>query len=128
MRIFSRARLAFQTASDRRYKGIVDAGRKIFAEEGGFRGLYRGIAPTCMGMIPYAGTSFSVFDRLKMTALDAIPELAAKEDNPALLNAQFKLICGASAGLAAQTLAYPFDVARRRMQLAMMSHELDKIK
>ena len=81
-----------------------------------------------MGMIPYAGTSFSVFDRLKMTALARIPELAAKEDNSQQLNAQFKLICGASAGLAAQTLAYPFDVARRRMQLAMMSHELDKIK
>lgn len=34
-----------------------------------------------------------------------------------------KLICGGLAGAVAQSVSYPLDVTRRRMQLAMMNHE-----
>eukprot|EP00094_Tigriopus_californicus_P003008 TCALIF_02897-PA protein Name:"Similar to Slc25a16 Graves disease carrier protein homolog (Mus musculus)" AED:0.16 eAED:0.16 QI:169/0.75/0.8/1/0.75/0.8/5/68/251 len=129
-----RARLAFQTQDNRRYKGILHTGQSIFKEvkpafksslprEGGIKGLYRGIVPTYLGMIPYAGTSFSVFDFLKRTFLSTIPQYAGREGRGEQLNTGFRLLCGASAGLAAQSLSYPFDVARRRMQLAMMYPE-----
>lgn len=35
-----------------------------------------------------------------------------------------KLFCGAIAGATAQSFAYPFDVTRRRMQLAQMSPDM----
>ena len=37
-----------------------------------------------------------------------------------------KLLCGGVAGAVAQTLSYPLDVTRRRMQLAMMNPETAK--
>lgn len=37
-----------------------------------------------------------------------------------------KLLCGGFAGALAQSFAYPFDVTRRRMQLAMMNPETAK--
>ena len=50
-----RARLAFQVTGEDVYTGISHAFKVIFTEEGGIRGLYRGIMPTMMGMAPYAG-------------------------------------------------------------------------
>jgi hypothetical protein len=38
----------------------------------------------------------------------------------------YKLLCGGIAGAAAQTLSYPLDVTRRRMQLAMMNEATKK--
>jgi hypothetical protein len=37
-----------------------------------------------------------------------------------------KLLCGGFAGALAQSFSYPFDVTRRRMQLAMMNPETAK--
>lgn len=37
-----------------------------------------------------------------------------------------KLVCGGLAGSVAQTVSYPLDVTRRRMQLAMMNPETAK--
>ena len=37
-----------------------------------------------------------------------------------------KLLCGGFAGAVAQTFSYPFDVTRRRMQLAYMKPETRK--
>ncbi|KAJ8945568.1 hypothetical protein NQ314_009189 [Rhamnusium bicolor] len=38
-----------------------------------------------------------------------------------VLSVPAKLICGGLAGAAAQSVSYPLDVTRRRMQLAMMN-------
>jgi solute carrier family 25 protein 16 len=37
-----------------------------------------------------------------------------------------KLLCGGLAGAVAQSVSYPLDVTRRRMQLAMMNPETRK--
>ncbi|CAG2068219.1 unnamed protein product, partial [Timema podura] len=37
-----------------------------------------------------------------------------------------KLLCGGFAGAVAQSVSYPLDVTRRRMQLAMMNPETRK--
>ncbi|WP_435339527.1 MC/SLC25 family protein, partial [Klebsiella pneumoniae] len=38
----------------------------------------------------------------------------------------YKLLCGGLAGAVAQSFSYPFDVTRRRMQLAWMKVETRK--
>ena len=45
-----RARLAFQVR-ERKYQGIINTGQAIFRNEGGVRGLYRGLLPTLIGQI-----------------------------------------------------------------------------
>lgn len=43
-----------------------------------------------------------------------------------VLTVPAKLVCGGIAGAVAQSVSYPFDVTRRRMQLAMMNPETAK--
>lgn len=122
-----RARLAFQVAQ--RYAGILHAATSIFKEEG-VRGLYRGFLPTLCGMIPYAGFSFYCFEMLKLFSVKYIPELTCTPSSintgGLALSIPAKLVCGGLAGAVAQSISYPMDVTRRRMQLAMMSPETYK--
>uniref|UniRef100_A0A8C5I156 Graves disease carrier protein n=1 Tax=Gouania willdenowi TaxID=441366 RepID=A0A8C5I156_GOUWI len=125
-----RARLAFQVKGDHRYTGIINAFQTIYLKEGGVRGFYRGLTPTLIGMAPYAGLSFFTFGTLKSLGLKHFPELLGRpsSDNPAvlILKPQVNLLCGGVAGAIAQTISYPLDVARRRMQLGSVLPDSEK--
>lgn len=125
-----RARLAFQVTGEHVYSGIKHTAVSIFREEGGIRALYRGFLPTVCGMIPYAGTSFFCFEQLKYLCMKYIPNITCepcdRNTGGLVLLLPAKLLCGGFAGLAAQSLAYPLDVTRRRMQLAMMNPDTRK--
>lgn len=99
----------------------------VFRNEGGLAGLYRGITPTVLAMIPYGGCNFYMFERLKHLCVSVAPGVTCyrhREDSDKLtLNVPAKLLCGGVAGAIGQTAIYPLDVARRRMQLAMTSRE-----
>lgn len=83
--------------------------RKVMREEGGVRALYRGIGTTAAGVAPYVGINFAAYE-----ALRGIITPPGKASIPR------KLLCGALAGSISQTLTYPFDVLRRKMQVAGM--------
>ncbi|KAL2083610.1 hypothetical protein ACEWY4_021383 [Coilia grayii] len=125
-----RARLAFQVTGDHRYTGIANAFQTIYLKEGGFKGFYRGLTPTIIGMAPYAGFSFFTFGTLKSLGLAHAPELLGRPslDNPdvLVLKPQVNLLCGGIAGAIAQTISYPLDVARRRMQLGSALRDSEK--
>lgn len=94
------------------YGGIMDVFRGVYSE-GGVRALYRGVGPTLMGILPYAGLKFYIYEGLKAH----VPE---DYKNSVTL----KLSCGAAAGLFGQTLTYPLDVVRRQMQVqSQQQHE-----
>ncbi|XP_042422170.1 mitochondrial carrier protein CoAc1-like isoform X3 [Zingiber officinale] len=86
------------------YTGIVDVFKKVYME-GGMRSLFRGVGPTLVGIIPYAGLKFYIYEDLK----SRVPEQYEK-------SVVLRLSCGALAGLFGQTLTYPLDVIRRQMQ------------
>ncbi|KAJ8712158.1 hypothetical protein PYW07_005000 [Mythimna separata] len=119
-----RARLAFQITGQHRYKGIVHAATTMFRTEGGIRALYRGFVPTMCGMVPYAGFSFYCFESLKFCCMKYLPNTLCRkcERNTGglVLTVPGKLVCGGLAGAVAQSISYPLDVTRRRMQLACM--------
>lgn len=119
-----RARLAFQITGEHRYTGIVHAATTILKTEGGIRGLYRGFVPTMVGMVPYAGLSFYCFESLKFFCMKYLPSTLCRkcERNTGglVLTVPGKLVCGGLAGAVAQSVSYPLDVTRRRMQLAYM--------
>lgn len=115
-----RSRLAFQFKGEEKYKGILDCIRKIYKENGNqLRGYYRGYSITIAGMIPYAGLSFSIYDKLKHLILNMkINKLSIESNkNKYELTIVGRLICGGLTGALSQTITYPLDVIRRHMQL-----------
>ncbi|KAJ7594581.1 mitochondrial carrier domain-containing protein [Mycena floridula] len=82
---------------------------KIVREEGGIRGLYRGLAATAFGVAPYVGINFATYEFLRGIITP-----------PGKSTVSRKLGCGALAGTISQTLTYPFDVLRRKMQVTGM--------
>ncbi|XP_043407571.1 graves disease carrier protein isoform X6 [Chelonia mydas] len=125
-----RARLAFQVKGEHKYTGIIHAFKTIYTKEGGYIGFYRGLMPTVVGMAPYAGFSFFTFSTLKSIGLAQAPSLLGRPslDNPEVLvlKTHVSLLCGGLAGAIAQTISYPLDVTRRRMQLGSALPDADK--
>ncbi|GFO18684.1 graves disease carrier protein [Plakobranchus ocellatus] len=119
-----RSRLAFQVKGETVYTGIRHTYKSIVLLEGGTRGLYQGIVPTVLGMAPYAGISFCSFEMLKSLALENFPDTLGTHQEGSeglVLILPAKLLCGGLAGAIAQTVSYPLDVVRRKMQLSGMS-------
>ncbi|KAM0231086.1 hypothetical protein ACHAP5_011182 [Fusarium lateritium] len=98
---------------------------EAIAPQSGFINFYRGFAPTVMGMLPYAGMSFlthdTVGDILRSPAFAKHTTLPKKanhpEGKPAALRSWAELTAGGIAGLISQTVSYPLEVIRRRMQV-----------
>lgn len=84
----------------------VDAFRKVIKQDG-ILGLYRGLTPTILGILPYAGLSFFTYHQLQQVLADRRGKKASMIQ---------KMGCGAVAGMVGQSLTYPLDIARRRMQ------------
>ena len=99
-----RARMAVQTHTVV-YRGLWHAARRIVYDEG-LPALVSGLRPTLIGIIPYAGLAFTGFHSIKAVVLS----------NGIEFEWWHKLLAGGLAGLVAQTLTYPLDVVRRRMQ------------
>lgn len=104
-----RARLAFGYHMDARYNGILDVIRKTGSQEG-FWGFTKGYRATLMSGTCYIGIQLSANSWLK-------------RHYPDNKSTWYKLVCGAGAGVLAQTITYPGDVVRRRMQANGMMGE-----
>ncbi|GHJ84259.1 hypothetical protein NliqN6_0661 [Naganishia liquefaciens] len=92
--------------------GIWGMTKKVYRTEGGLKGLYRGTLTTAAGVAPYVALNFYFYEGLKA-------HFIAADDSTANKSLRM-LLCGAAAGSVAQTLTYPFDVLRRKMQVAGM--------
>ena len=77
------------------------------ASRQGYLALYRGVLPTLAGILPYAGLSFLTFETTKQLVTDW---------TGADITTPQRLVCGGLAGLLGQTVTYPLDIVRRRMQ------------
>ena len=104
-----RARLTVDLRGE--YSGGMWRAMAQVARSEGVLALYRGIVPSIMGIVPYVGIDFAVYDTLKQSAM--IPR---RSDNgePTVAG---KLGAGAIAGAAGQTAAYPLDTVRRILQV-----------
>ncbi|XP_075251651.1 solute carrier family 25 member 16-like [Convolutriloba macropyga] len=119
---FVRSRLAYQTKANIIYTSYLDTFRKVYTAEDGLRAFYRGITASWLGMIPYAGLSFYTFETLKRKCLktrwNVICKTNANDPNELVLRSFVHSVIGGFAGAVAQTVSYPCDVTRRRMQLS----------
>lgn len=94
------------------YRSLKQVFIKILKNEGPLT-LYRGLAPTLLGVIPYAGTSFGIYETLKRRHAEY-----SHRDKP---NPLERMMFGAVAGLVGQSSSYPLDIVRRRMQTATVT-------
>ncbi|KAF2291221.1 hypothetical protein GH714_020727 [Hevea brasiliensis] len=109
-----RGRLTVQTdKSPYQYRGMFHALSTVLREEGP-RALYKGWLPSVIGVIPYVGLNFAVYESLKDWLVKAKPFGLVQDSD---LSVTTRLACGAAAGTVGQTVAYPLDVIRRRMQM-----------
>jgi solute carrier family 25 protein 16 len=74
--------------------------------------FYRGFTVSLVGIVPYAGTGFLTWDYLRATLVPVGPDGRRPRATPVA-----DLGIGALAGAVAQTVSYPFEVVRRRMQV-----------
>lgn len=107
-----RGRITIQEGTNQQYRGLFHATRCIVAEEGVFA-LWKGWLPSVIGVVPYVGLNFAVYETLK----DVLIKMKGCRDERDLSIAT-RLACGAVAGTTGQTVAYPFDVVRRRLQVS----------
>lgn len=113
-----RAHLAFHSKCEVKHSGMMQSLRTVTKQEG-WRGLYRGLAPAVVAVVPHAGLTFYFFELLKsglILRFDLLRTQASHEESYSL-SVSGKLLAGGAAGAMAQSVCYPLDVARRRMQL-----------
>ncbi|KAL7569679.1 hypothetical protein ACA910_008331 [Epithemia clementina (nom. ined.)] len=89
-----------------RTKGFVTVLVDNYTQRG-VAGLFRGISPTLLGILPYSGVAFTLNEQSKREI-----QHFTKRD----LTTMERMQCGAFAGLVAQSVTYPIEVIRRRMQ------------
>lgn len=85
----------------------------VIAQKEGFGAFYKGWLPSVIGVIPYVGLNFAIYETLK----DQTVKLQGLKSS-ADLSVFSGLVCGGVAGAVGQTVAYPFDVCRRRLQVS----------
>jgi len=81
---------------------------KIIVADRGWRGLYKGLGASLIGIAPYIGVNMSSYDYL-------MTRFAPKKDDPKLV--YYNLSLGALAGTIAVTVTYPTDLIRKLLQL-----------
>ena len=119
-----RARAVMAVSPSTQYKNLYSVFCKIYHEEG-LLALYRGLTPTLLGVIPYAGTSFFTYETLKSWAVE---RKGGDALHPMLPSPLERLAAGAVAGLLGQTASYPLDIVRRRMQTGVQLGRGNKYK
>lgn len=71
-----------------------------------------------LGILPYAGTSFLTHDLLRdWLRTPVLAPYTLEAPSSTRLTAVAQLSCGAVAGIVAQTISYPIDIIRRRIQV-----------
>ncbi|XP_067853360.1 solute carrier family 25 member 43 [Heptranchias perlo] len=98
-------RLIVQNSADPTYRGIVHTFHTIYTKEG-FSALYRGSSVTILGAVPFSAGSFLVYINL-----DKLWNMPSAKLTPLQNFANGCLAVGV-----AQTLSFPFETVKRKMQ------------
>ncbi|KAL6719583.1 mitochondrial FAD carrier protein flx1 [Lecanora helva] len=96
------------------YTSMVDGGRQIFQSDG-FRGFYRGLMPSLLG-VSHGALQFMAYEQLKMYRADGRPR--GQRDLTAL---DFLVLSGV-AKVFAGSATYPYQVVRTRLQMYDADH------
>lgn len=119
-----KTRLALSVTGE--FKSVPDVFVTIL-REGGVRGMYRGLTPSLLGIVPYAGIDLMVFNTLKEKWVAAqrrqrvLHQMTMSAENraehwPITPDVPTLLAFGAVSSTLGQLVAYPLQLVRTRMQ------------
>jgi solute carrier family 25 (mitochondrial adenine nucleotide translocator), member 4/5/6/31 len=107
---YARTRLASDVGSGKQqFNGLIDCLTKT-VKTSGVGGLYNGVGVSVVGIIPYRGVYFGLFDTLSGY------NPYQKNEN-GLIRASSKFACAQFSAISAGYASYPFDTVRRRLQM-----------
>jgi len=107
---YARTRLASDVGvGKQQFSGLMDCLTKT-VKSGGVGALYNGIGVSIIGIIPYRGAYFGLFDTLSGYN-------PYQKDTNGLLRASSKFACAQVSAISAGYASYPFDTVRRRLQM-----------
>jgi len=107
---YARTRLASDVGgAERQFAGLSDCLKKTIAAVG-VGALYNGIGVSIVGIIPYRGVYFGLFDTLSGYN-------PYQKDERNLIRAASKFGCAQFSAISAGYASYPFDTVRRRLQM-----------
>ena len=110
-------------------------------ETKGFRGFYVGLSPALVGITPYMGLNFALFE--SFSALAARAETSGREarrpialpttnsnsnsrsNSGGLLALSRNAVCGGMAGGLSKFVVYPLDTIKKRLQVQVLTNTLD---
>ena len=99
---------------DKAYKGVADIFRSMSKRQ-----LYQGFTPTLIKTAPEWGINFALYDMMKESFVMTNNVHGQVDENNADYDTKAAklLICGGLASAVSQTVIYPLDVIRRKMQV-----------
>ncbi|XP_027921803.1 calcium-binding mitochondrial carrier protein SCaMC-3-like [Vigna unguiculata] len=103
-----KTRLQTYACESRRIPSLGTLSKDIWLQEGP-RAFYRGLIPSLLGIIPYAGIDLAAYETLK----DMSKQYIIRDGEPGPL---VQLGCGTVSGAVGATCVYPLQVVRTRMQ------------
>ena len=107
---YARTRLASDVGSGKaQFSGLMDCLTKTAKGPGGFMSLYNGFGVSVMGIIPYRGVYFGMYD-----SLAGINPFRKEKGAIGLLS---KFAIAQATAITAGYASYPFDTIRRRLQM-----------
>ncbi|XP_063372640.1 mitochondrial thiamine pyrophosphate carrier-like isoform X2 [Cydia amplana] len=118
-----------QMVGKAQYGGVIQGAREVY-RGGGILAFYEGLTASLMQMGPQVGITFAVFRYVQPLVMDYVAyledagqteaEKKAAETKQLLISSS---VAGSTAGFVSKTATYPFDLAKRRLQIA--SHKPD---
>lgn len=115
-----RTRFAAQRMGRPAYTSLGQAFRSILRAEGP-SGLYRGLWPTLLGVMPYMGAQFAAFESLMAMHAQLGPRLTPSDSQDTggdgWQGVSASGVSGFMAGIFAKTVNMPFDLVRKRIQV-----------
>jgi len=107
---YARTRLASDVGTGKRdFNGLGDCLVKTAKGPKGVFGLYNGFGVSVVGIIPYRGTYFGIFDTMKTKN--------PYQKDLGIMGFASKFAVAQTAAIAAGFASYPFDTVRRRLQM-----------
>ncbi len=107
---YARTRLASDVGTGKRdFNGLADCLKKTAAGPKGILGLYNGFGVSVIGIIPYRGVYFGMFDSLR--------EINPYKKDKGVLGVASTFAVAQVTAICAGYASYPFDTVRRRLQM-----------
>ncbi|XP_018372369.1 PREDICTED: mitochondrial thiamine pyrophosphate carrier-like [Trachymyrmex cornetzi] len=108
-----RTRLVAQSSNHRVYNGILHSCSSILRQESP-RVFFFGLLPTLLQIAPHTGLQFTFYEFFK-----GLYKRYTSDTDTTFYNS---MLSGSAAGLIAKTIVYPFDLAKKRLQIQGFQH------